>query len=520
MHGLELTFSTLAKSRNQAAIDVLHTALLQEDRSTRRRALEALLYRSEPHCRHLVLAYWNRLQSEDIELIRQQKNWLEPAIRQGLRQSDPEVGTAITAARQLELLSAIPGIIAVAESIESEAACWVATDAVEAMTIPLGRDARLDRDRPTLRSPTLSRLAESVRQFAEHRNEALLDAFLSVTTWGDSELRHLLDPDSPAAGTLLARMASSDKRPVIELLTGFIRRRILPEGIAKILAERQDPPFRDALLQAIGAEPCPSVLRNLKRIGLPECCRGGESLLEELQPDGRAALVHVAAVTDADPIRAMHLTCGVIERGSAGCEQAAASALSHCEVPDGELWVRAAALVADGDPERIWRHENARLLERFIRLLDHSNPSIVRSVRRLLQPLYLDQVFSRFDALRPRSRRRLGRVVQMVDPAAVERLREKLRHPVLEQRLKAISAADALAVVDLLVDAFRPIVRADHHEARRRAAQVLADAEGEETLQILREMTAFPDSTVRDTAIDGLARREARIQATSPQVSP
>lgn len=515
MHGIELTYHTLARTRNEAAIDVLRLALLDEDRLTRRCALQALLGRSEHRCRYLVLAHWQQLQADEVERIRKQRNWLEPAISERLRADGPDVGIAVAAARQLELVSAIPAIVNVAESSSRESIRDEATEAVLAMTEPLGQDARMDRDRPTLRGPAVHRLAESVSRFAEHGNARLLDAFLGVVTWGDSELRNRLHPESTASETLLLRMATSEISQVLELLVGFIRRRNLPDEIVRILAERKDGQFRAALLRTIGSEPCETVLRNLKRIGMPACCHDGEPLLQQLQPGGRAALAHLAVATHTDPARAMHLVCGVIERGGTACEQAAASALGRCEVPDIELWMRAAGILADGDPERIRRHENAALLQRLIRLLEHANPAVVRSARRILMPLHAEQVLARFDSLRARSRRRLGRVVQMVDPTAVERVREKLRHPVLAQRLEAIAAADALAAVDRLADAFKPIARADHQEARRRAALVLADAEGEETLSILREMAELPDSTVRDTAVESLRRRESRMPIES-----
>ena len=68
--------------------------------------------------------------------------------------------------------------------------------------------------------------------------------------------------------------------------------------------------------------------------------------------------------------------------------------------------------------------------------------------------------------------------------------------------------ADALAVVDLLSDSFSHIAQKDHQEARVRAAQVMSDANGHETLQLLREMTELPECPVRDAAVESLQRRQ------------
>jgi len=146
----------------------------------------------------------------------------------------------------------------------------------------------------------------------------------------------------------------------------------------------------------------------------------------------------------------------------------------------------------------------------LIPLFEHPNPAVVRAVRRILGPLHADAMLEKFGKLRARSRRRLGRVVMRVDPDAVGRVRDALRHPVLGKRLEAIAAADALGIVDQLAEAFAHVIREDHQEARVRAAEVLSEAESEETLQILRETVTLPESPVRDAAIRAVAFRESR----------
>ena len=96
----------------------------------------------------------------------------------------------------------------------------------------------------------------------------------------------------------------------------------------------------------------------------------------------------------------------------------------------------------------------------------------------------------------------------MIDPDAIERVRDALRHPVLKNRLEAIAMADALAVVDLLSDAFTHIAREDHQEARVRAAEVMSDATGDATLRLLQEMTDLPECPVRDAALAALEQRQ------------
>ena len=73
-----------------------------------------------------------------------------------------------------------------------------------------------------------------------------------------------------------------------------------------------------------------------------------------------------------------------------------------------------------------------------------------------------------------------------------------------------IAMADALAVVDLLAESFTHIAHEDHQEARVRAAEAMATASSETTLQLLQEMTLLPECPVRDAALKALDRRQAR----------
>ncbi len=111
----------------------------------------------------------------------------------------------------------------------------------------------------------------------------------------------------------------------------------------------------------------------------------------------------------------------------------------------------------------------------------------------------------------------MGQVVLEIDPDAIDRVRDALRHPVLTKRLDAIAMADALGVVDLLYDSFAHITREDHQEARMRAAEAMAEAHSDETLSLLLEMIDLPECPVRDTAILAIERRQDAAGSSDSQ---
>lgn len=508
MQGLDLTYETLASTRNEAAVDVLIAALDDPNAANRRRALGALLSRTEPRSSQQVLDNWDKLNADDLRVLRPRKSWLAATIDQALGGKGEEVIRAITAATGLELTAALPQLILLAESSASRDIQHKASAAALSIVQGLGRAARADRDQPTVRGPVLIRLADSVRRFSMHRNEQLVDAFLLVSTWGDGELRQMISEGGAEMDLICKRLQSTTLPGVIDLLSGFIRRKNVPERIIEIIQTRTDEAFREALLRKITGEPSATVLHNIRDLGVPKSCFGGEKILTEIAPDYRAPLLHLYVAGNRDELETLHLIAAAVESES-GCETAAAICLSRCKVPDIDVWMRAAIPVADGDQDAIAADDNARLLQRLIDLLDHPDSGMRRGIRRILGPLHADQMLPRFESLRPRSRRRLGRVVMMVDSDAIQRVRDALRHPVLANRLEAIAMADALAVVDLLSDSFSRIAHEDHQQARVRAAQVMSDATGNATLQLLREMTELPECPVRDAALESLEQRQS-----------
>jgi hypothetical protein len=142
-------------------------------------------------------------------------------------------------------------------------------------------------------------------------------------------------------------------------------------------------------------------------------------------------------------------------------------------------------------------------------MLEHSDGALVRSVRQILSPLYVDNIIDRLASLRPRSRRRLGRVIRTIDLDAIARVHDALRHPVLAHRINAIEMAETLGCVDQLSESLAHVVHEDHQDARILAAEVMGEASDDVTMRLLEEMISLPDCGVRDAAVAALEKRQS-----------
>ncbi len=508
MSRLHTTFDTLSRSPIESAVDVLIYALDDSDPDIRARARKALVARNDTRSAGKIVQHWDALKPEEIELIRGKKQNFADIVNRQLQAGGDEAAQAIEAAEQLELTSSVLSLITLAESSGSLQIKRQAAEAVLSLVRNLGQRARQNRDQPTIRGPIVKRLIDSVESLATHRSERLVEAFLAVSAWQDRELRSLLERPTTSRDLLCAELRKSLEPGVIDLLAGFVRRRDLQGCVGQVIQSRNDSAFRDALLAVVGHETNSTIEKNLQSIGMPTCCQGAERIVDEVEIDQLPAIIHLYVAASHDTIQKLQVVAAAAERGGDRCMAAAAVGLMNCDTPDTAYWMRAAIPVADGNEAAIATNENARMLNRLIKLVQHSDGGIVRGVRHVLAPLHADNIIDRLESLRPRSRQRLGQVVLMIDPDAITRVQDALRHPVLGNRLNAIVMAESLACIDKLADSFAHIIREDHQDARVRAAEVMADATSKKTLALLQEMTELPDCAVRDAALAAIKKRE------------
>jgi len=506
MQGQELTYAVLSRTRNESAVDVLLACLDSELREHRDLALSTLLQRREDRVPAKLLARWQQLKPADHLLLKTRKTWFEGAVSQALKHRGSDTITAIAAAESLELTKFIPMLVDLAETGETEEIQQRATTATLKLAHILGGRARCDRDAPTLRNPALERLRKSLDNISKHGNVSLADAFLVLSLWGDTEFRKVIDEPSPIRKLILERLLESNHIGVLDLLAGTIKRRQMSEHVTEIMRKRSDHAFRSVFLNAITPDPSTMILKNLSNIGMPTCCQGNESLLDKINENQIPALLHLHTTCGTNPVHTLHLIASVAEKKNPAYDSVVCFALSQCQLPDNEIFVRAALHIANNDKE-VSNNEHAHLLQRLIDLIDHKDENIVRGIQRVIQSLHAKSMLHRFQELRPRSRRILGRVVMMVDPHALEHVSDAIRHPVLKTRMAAIAMADAMAVVDLLSDSFEHIVQEDHLEARISAAQVMANAHGEATWDVLKKLSELPGCPVRDIALNAIQRR-------------
>ncbi len=501
MTRLDITFQTLAASSNEAAISVLGVALGDPDARVRLLATAALADRRELRCGELLLGHWDQMDECQKQALREHPGPLPRIINDSLARGDHHLPNAIQAATALHRFEMVPKLVDLAETHISHTIRKSATQSVGRLADLMGAQARGGRDPGSIRIDALARLARSVEQLPLHRNRDLVDAFLLASTSRDGKLLQMLDTESPQSRVLVSRFRNSSSDSIANLLASFLRRPKLQPEIANLICDRNDASFRRELLDQVGPDPTTGVLHHLRLLGPIGCMDDNPTAAAALSPDAHAALLHVLSQTTQSPKKLLVLAVAGIHRGEATTTQAATTVLASLPKLDHTYWLNAAIELAEDFDHRITLSADAMLLGDLVDLLSHGDANVVRAVQRVLTPLHAKSIMPRLSGLDASSRQRLGAVLMMIDPSAIDLVRDRLRHPVLKQRLDAIAAAESLGIVDLLADAFSHVVRNDHQEARRRAAEAMALASSSETLALLSEMMQMPDSSARDEAV-------------------
>ncbi|MEL7263480.1 MAG: hypothetical protein AAFP69_01525 [Planctomycetota bacterium] len=161
----------------------------------------------------------------------------------------------------------------------------------------------------------------------------------------------------------------------------------------------------------------------------------------------------------------------------------------------------------DGDTRLQISLSLSDVLPHVIRIAGHAYTPLSTAAGRLLRPLHVEQILAIMPRLQPSTQRQLGRIAKRIDGAAIDVIRRRLRHPVVERRVQAVRAAMHLECVDDVQREMIHIAVEDHMVAQVAAAAALAESTSVESLNVLHELAKGPDNSVRDAARSALSKR-------------
>lgn len=528
---LEKTYQTLVTTQRSDATDVLVRGVRLGDVDTQIQCIKSLARRTDQRSHDALIGLWNdhavRIESALDGLVTDVFDTVTARLAE-VGVDDEGASELVEMSVRFRINTALAPLIELSLNHSDVSFREICLDAVLRLSQYWGHQARRDyphlRQTPTLERARLditARLLDIANDFLAHRCEGLLDALLTLSTWSDAAIRAVLQTDTPCRAIILRRIRHSRHSSVLELLAGFITRRSIPAEVLPIMLQRHDDSYRELLLEAISSSPSPTTVNNLKEFGLPDCLRGGVSMLRVLGRDRDAAVAHAYTAAMQSNPETIAVLLEILdrqsERSEAGCEwhDSIAVSMGRCDRPSMEFWLRGLRSSIMDDPDQATFEDNmsmddlaALICTRLIALSQNDDSGMAGRANDLLETLTIQNALPAFAKLSVEQRLRLGRALMQVDSTTLDVVGDGLRHAVMQKRLEAIAFAQTLGLVDLMVEPIAKIAREDHQTARLAATAALGTAHGASANEILQELANCQLGSVRDVAEECLQSRQ------------
>ncbi len=526
--GLSTTFQLLAKTPNEAAIQVLLSALDSPDTAIRESALTAVLKRRSPKGHWEVLGRLHDLTDRDVEIIRDNPGRMTATLRDAVLAAESQkcvnACQAVIWFREYDLIAALITAAEDASNPNATLAAQTLLKLAELLFRELSSDrAELRRRDPhRVREHVVSSLERSFARFNEHKRTEILEAFLLLTKRDNPTLKRVLgNPRHNVYLSLIEVMQRSERTGVIRLLLKFLESPEAPTAATGVLANRRDLRFLKFLMGRIGDKPSTAAARNLKRIKSFAWLRDDLSMVDRLDDAQQRSAVVMLLASGMKRLEVFEALKYIAQHGRVGGRTAALAALTDFNddqasqliiqaLDDPEPQVQATALAQVRD------RGIPGAMSRAIAALNSPHEIIVQAARESLSEFHFDRFLRSYEVLDDESRRATGQLVAKVDPQSMPALADEMTSLARTRRLRAVGMLTAMGVVPQFENQLIELLEDEDHMVRREAALALGEHESPLVRAALATALADTSVSVQEAAADSLQR----ISASTPVVPP
>ncbi len=471
--GLEITFETLSKTENEAAVDALLPALSSPHDYIQEGAVRALSERKSLAGQRELIRRWSQAVQRWPDLLDAQRGRMGMALREAVMGNDTPLCEnacqALLWLREYDLLSALINVLEDESNPHANLAARTALDLVDLLYQELAtpRDYRNRRDPQLVRRHLTSTLEQSVGRYVRHKRKEVLEAMLLLASRDNAVLKQLLsDPFHGAYLDLVDVMLHSERGGVMRLLLSFLDDTHPPTAALSVMARRQDLKFIRHLLKKIGFEPSAQTAANLKRLESIPWLQSHFELVNQLDDAAQHSAVQMLMASGVKRLEAFKVIEHLAQEGTPGGRRAAyealaqfhgleASALTLKALEDADPFVQAAGV------RQLRQRGVPGALPRLLELLNSRYEVVREAVRESLAEFHFKRFLAAYDSLEPAVRATTAPLVRKVDPQCLTLLVEEMKAPARTRRLRAVEIA-------VEMNAVRAVENAAHRLARRR----------------------------------------------------
>lgn len=505
---LKTTFATLAKSRNEAATEVLMRGLDSKEPVVFEGCLSALVARRSKPGHLAVLRRWHELTPRQLELLRPGRGRMGGALRAALMDNDQRlVNNAYEFALAFSEFDVLPTLVNIAEQKnfrKAEPALMLIGQLVSHLSHLMcgGRDAQERRDPNVIARAALESLERSVERYRTHKRDGIVEAFVSLAGPHSSLLMQMIDaPHHPCYGAVMHALTESESPGIVHLIGDLLHGGEVPASVLGVVSHREDEAFVNALLSLELETPSATLRKNLSRVQSFAFLERSDEILE-LEPKQQAAAMRLLTHSGVDQAHKLLtaetlLTDGALEGRLAACRLLAGTAGDQANklvlqaVQDEHPEVQAAAARQLRD-----RHIPGAM-SKLVELAKSEHPEVAAAAREGLTEFNFENFLLRYDGLDEGTRETAGKLAVEIDPEVETHLRRDLESPSRHARLRALEIVELLDLAPKVADALVERLTDNDHLVRSAAAEALRVCTGND---------------VRDALLASLGDRAVSVQ--------
>ncbi len=508
--GLATTLAVLQKTENEAAVRALVPALDSPNPAIQDGALKALLLRRNRAGHREVLRRFPRMPARWKAIVRRHQGRLTGALRDAVLGIDPQAClTACEAAvwfREYELIPTLLNALDDRGRVPIEALAStileLALNLYDELASP--RDYNSPRDPQVVRRHLLTSLEEAVARYPNHRRREVLEAFLLLTTRDNAGLKKILiNPHHPAFTPIIELLTQSTLGGIVRLLLSFLDDPHVPAAVMAVIAKRSDLRFVQHLLGRMSQEVSQAGKQNLRKLQSVAWLHEGIAFLTKLDGPSQQGVVRLVMRCGIPRLQAFTTIEQLLLHGKPEGRRAAAEALAEFRGADAN----ALAVRALDDPDPLVQANGVRqlrrrgipgVLPRLVTLLDSPHAEVRHAARENLSEFTIERFLAACELLDEEVRASTALLVRKADPRTLPVLREELQSSIRARRLRGLSVACAMDVVDPLEDLVVGLMDDEDPAIRGEAAAALAKCASPTSRQVLERARFDTSVAVRE----------------------
>ena len=502
------TWETLQKSRNLAAIATLATGLDSENARVRFLSLSALIHRKEPAARRAVIMSWERYSEDDKDLLRKEGRHLVEIAQDLLAGgSISEKRIALTVIAELDLSESVDVVLDIVVN-QTHALCAQATTCLLSMCERWGALARDGRSSPSSRAKLLEQLYSKIATFHEHKNLNLIDAWLCLAHWDDSAQRGLVsDPRQDAYRSVLKRLRHGERKPILQLLAGYLVRNATPKSIVEILQDRPEPQLAIEIAKLLDESNLNHALKRLRQLPELACLKNWNPAEHQVPFELEKKLWLMLAASSMDVARVLAGALKLSKAGTLEGRQAAAEVLRNARKhPIEELVpaIQASQINFDQEPNL------SRLIDEVAKWGKSPSLTLQKAATEFLSDFTLENLLEQVRHWPTQMCRAMAKVVAQRETEVEQMLSQELQSPAPKRRLAALQVTEMLECTDKVSEWLMPLLDDSRLEVRVRVIDLLG-ALGNDALELMIPRLLDDASTdIQDAANRALRRLNRR----------